>query len=159
MNQHDGGLVMSTLTNLLSSEDICLDMDVSNKLELFDLIGRHMERLYALPQEWVARSLVRREQAGSTGLGEGFAIPHARVKELDRMRIAYLRLRKPISYGSADDKPVSDILVLLAPSQAHEEHLKILADATRLFSSRRFRARLDKCVNPTEVKHLLEGYN
>ena len=150
---------LNTLASYLSPENICLDVAVSNKLELFDVIGRHMEREHALPQEWVARSLSRREQAGSTGLGKGVAIPHARVKELERMQVAYMRLKSPIPFDAPDGNPVIDILVLLAPSQADEEHLRILADATQLFSERRFRVRLHQCGHVLEVKQLFESWS
>ena len=148
---------LSTLASYLYPENICLDVAVSNKLELFDAIGRHMEREHALHREWVARSLSRREQVGSTGLGKGVAIPHARLNNLERMQIAYMRLKSPIPFDAPDGNPVIDILVLLAPSQADEEHLSILADATQLFSDRRFRVSLHQCCNAGEVKRLFES--
>lgn len=148
-----------SLASHLYPENICLDVAVSNKLELFDVIGRHMEREHALHQEWVARSLSRREQVGSTGLGKGVAIPHARLNDLGRMQIAYMRLKSPIPFDAPDGNPVIDILVLLAPSQADEEHLRILADATQLFSDRRFRVRLHQCGNAIEVKHLFDTWS
>lgn len=150
---------MNAIASLLWPENICLNVDVSNKVELFDVIGRHMEREHALPQEWVTRSLSRREQVGSTGLGKGVAIPHARVKDLERMQVAYLRLKSPIPFDAPDGNPVMDILVLLAPSQANEEHLRILADATQLFSNRRFRLCLHECGNAREVKRLFESWS
>ena len=150
---------LNTLTSYLYPENICLDVAVSNKLELFDVIGRHMEREHALPSDWVARNLSRREQAGSTGLGKGVAIPHARVKELERMQAAYMRLKSPIPFDAPDGNPVVDILVLLAPSEADEEHLKILADATQLFSDRRFRVSLHQCGHAQEVKRLFDSWS
>jgi nitrogen PTS system EIIA component len=148
---------LNTLASYLHPENICLNVAVSNKLELFDAIGRHMEREHGLHQEWVARSLSRREQVGSTGLGKGVAIPHARLNDLERMQIAYMRLKSPIPFDAPDGNPVMDILVLLAPSQADEEHLRILADATQLFSDRRFRVSLHQCGNAGEVKRLFES--
>ena len=148
-----------TLATHLYPENICLDVAVSSKLELFDVIGRHMEREHALPGEWVVRSLSRREQTASTGLGKGVAIPHARVKDLDRMHAAYLRLKSPIPFDAPDGNPVVDILVLLAPSQADEAHLGILADATHLFSDRRFRVRLHRCNHAQAVKHLFDSWS
>ncbi|WP_310446168.1 PTS sugar transporter subunit IIA [Thiobacillus sp.] len=148
-----------SLASHLYPENICLDVAVSNKLELFDVIGRHMEREHGLPGEWAVRSLSRREQAASTGLGKGVAIPHARVKDLERMQVAYLRLQSPIPFDAPDGNPVGDILVLLAPSQADEAHLRILADATQLFSDRRFRLRLHRCSHAQEVKHLFDAWS
>lgn len=149
---------MSTIADLISSEDILLDVSVSGKSNLLEEIGRHMERQHSMPQAWVTAALSRREQVGSTGLGDGVAIPHARVKNLDRIQVAYLRLEAPIPFDSPDGKPVSDILVLLVPTQAAEEHLKILADATRMFSAKPFRERLQHCGNPLEVKRLFGAW-
>lgn len=149
---------MNTIADLLRQEDILLNMDVSNKSELLEEVGRHMEREHSMPREWVAVSLSRREKVGSTGLGEGFAIPHARVKDLNRIQLAYVRLKLPIPFGAPDGKPVSDILVVLVPKQSAEEHLIILADATRMFSDQRFREQLQHCGTPLEVKHLFEAW-
>jgi len=149
---------MNTLAELLRSEDIYLELDVSSKPQLFEEIGRHMERAHAMPQSWVAESLSRREQAGSTGLGEGVAIPHARVKDLDRIQVAFAKLKSPIPFDAPDGKPVSDVLFLLVPKQATEAHLEILSEATRLFSNHSFRESLHACRQTQEVKRLFESW-
>jgi nitrogen PTS system EIIA component len=149
---------LSTLAKLLLLEDIRLDTDVPDKARLLEEIGRHMERFHALPQAWVIQSLSRREQVGSTGVGEGVAIPHARVRGLDRIQVAYMRLKLPIPYGAPDGKPVSDILVLLVPKEATEEHLKVLADASRMFIDSRFRTRLHACANPIDVRQVFADW-
>lgn len=111
-----------------------------------------------MPQAWVVLSLSRREEVGSTGLGEGVAIPHARIKDLDRIQVAYFRLAAPIPFASPDGLPVSDILVLLVPKQATEEHLSILAEATRLFSEPRFRRQLHGCEQASAVRQLFASW-
>ena len=107
-----------------------------------------------MPKAWVAVSLFRREQIGSTGLGKGVAIPHARVKNLERIQVSYVGLKSPIPFDAPDGKPVSDIIVLLVPKQATEEHLQILSEASLMFSDGQFRERLHLCKNALEVKHL-----
>jgi PTS system nitrogen regulatory IIA component len=148
---------MSAIAQHLWPEDILLDIEVADKDELFDEIGRHMEREHAMPRAWVVAGLARREQVGSTGLGEGIAIPHSRVEELSRIQAAYLRLKHPISYDAPDGRPVSDVLVLLVPKQATEEHLRILADASQIFGDITFRERLHACRHPLEVKSLFDS--
>jgi PTS system nitrogen regulatory IIA component len=113
-----------------------------------------MEARHGMPQAWVVLSLSRREDVGSTGLGQGVAIPHARIKDLYRIHLAYLRLKTPIPFAAPDAKPVSDILVLLVPKQATEEHLSILAEATRMFSDPGFRKQLHLCEQPLAVRQL-----
>ena len=143
---------LSTIAELLGLENVLLDLEVSSKPQLFEVIGRHMEHEYAMPKALVAECLARRELAGSTGLGEGVAIPHARVKGLERIHAVYARPKSPIPFDAPDGKPVSDILVLLVPKQATEEHLMILAEATQMFSDRRFREHLHVCKDSLEVK-------
>ena len=143
---------------LLQPGDILLDMDVADRQALFGEIGRHMEQRHGLAHAWVENSLARREQAGSTGLGDGFAIPHARVKELERIHICYGALREPIAFDAPDGKPVSDLLVLLVPKQATEAHLHILADATRMFSDPQFRQSLLLCRHAADVKRLFDDW-
>jgi PTS system nitrogen regulatory IIA component len=146
------------ISEFLPVEDIVLDADVPTKGQLMEEIGRHMQRVHAMAPESVALSLSHREQIGSTGLGEGVALPHARVKNLDRVHVAYMRLKSPIPFDSPDGKPVSDVLVLLVPKQATEEHLTILAEAARMLSDRRFRWRLHLCKHSLEVKRLFEAW-
>lgn len=149
---------MNTIASLLRVEDVVLDLAVADKAALLDAVGRHMEHSRGLPREGVTRDLARRERVGSTGLGQGFAIPHARFGDLDRILVAYLRLKTPIPYDAADGKPVSDILVVLVPKQAAEEHLSILADASRMFADRAFRERLRRCTDPSEIKRTFDAW-
>ena len=149
---------LKSIADRLAERDIILDLDVADKDRLFAEIGRHMEAAHGMPQAWVVLSLSRRELVGSTALGEGVAIPHARIKDLFRIQLAYVRLKSPIPFGAPDGQPVSDILVLLVPKQATEEHLAILAEATRLFSNVSFRERLDQCGQPAAVKQLFADW-
>ena len=136
-------IALSDIARYLSTCDIWLNLSVADKRGLFDAIGRHLEQEHALSHDLVVTSLSRREQAGSTAVGEGVAIPHARVSGLERIFIGYARLVSPIPFGAPDGKRVSHVLVLLVPSPATDEHLKILAEASHLFSDRRFREQLE----------------
>ena len=147
------------IADLLLPEDILLDVDASNKSELIDGIGQHMQRVHAMPQESIALALSQREQIGSTGLGEGVALPHARIRKLDRVVVAYIRPKLPIPFDSPDGKTVSDVLVLLVPQQATEEHLTLLAEAAQMLSDRRLRERLHLCSFPLQVKRLCEAWS
>ncbi len=133
---------LNDIARYLTARDIWLDLKVANKRELFDAIGGHLEREYALSRDLVVTSLSRREQAGSTAVGQGVAIPHARVSGLERIFVGYARLLSPIAFNAPDGEPVSHVLVLLVPNPAADEHLKILAAATHLFSDPRFRDEL-----------------
>jgi PTS system nitrogen regulatory IIA component len=150
--------IVNAIASLLGTEDILLNLDVEDKSELFEIVGWHMQQKHAMPQDWVAQSLMRRERLGSTGLGAGVAIPHARVKNLDHIQVAFARLKSPVPFNSPDGKPVSDALFLLVPKQATEEHLKILAVASEMFSDKRFRDRLYSCSDPIGVKREFDAW-
>ena len=87
-------------------------------------------------------SLFAREKLGSTGLGQGIAIPHGRIKGLDHTLAAFVRPRQPIPFDAPDGKPVGQIFVLLVPEQATEEHLQLLSELAGMFTERSFRDQL-----------------
>lgn len=147
---------MKTVAQLLMPKDILLDVGATDREDLFQKIGRHMEWVHGLPLPAVAGSLSHREQIGSTALGHGIAIPHARLKELDHIQLAYLRLAPPIDFDAPDGQPVTNVLVILVPKMATEEHLQVLAQTTEMFSNARFREQLPMCKHPMEVKQLFD---
>lgn len=153
-----GAAAMNTLARHLRREDICLGLDAADKAALLDAIGERMDQRHALPRAGVVAGLSRRELLGSTALGHGFAIPHCRVTGLDHILAAFLRLRRPIPFDAPDGAPVSDVLVLLVPKQAAEEHLTVLADAARLFDDPGFRAALGRCGDAMAVKRLFDTW-
>lgn len=150
---------MSTISKYLWPEDIFLDLDVADKAQLFIDIGRLMGREHGMSPELLVAGLSRREKLESTGLGEGVAIPHTRLEGITKIQIAYFRLKPPIPFNAPDGKPVSDIIVILVPKKATEEHLQILAETTQLFSDRKFRENLHSCRNAIEVKSLFDSYS
>ncbi|NBF04544.1 PTS transporter subunit EIIA [Pseudomonas sp. Fl5BN2] len=149
---------MSKLARYLQVEDILLTVNVSSKQRLFEQVGQHLQETRQLPGDWVSASLWRREQAASTAIGEGVALPHARLAELDRIHALYLRPQTAMAFGAPDQQPVSDILVLLVPAPADQQHLELLADAARLFSNPRFRQALLRCNDALQVKQLFDHW-
>jgi nitrogen PTS system EIIA component len=146
------------IANLLTSADIFLDVDLIEKRQLFEKVGLLMEQRHSLPHDFVTRGLSRREAAHSTGLGQGVAIPHVRLKGLGQSQAVYLRPREPLPFDAPDGMPVTDILVLLVPEPASNEHLEILAEAARMFSDHRFREQLSACRDAGEVTKLFGAW-
>jgi PTS system nitrogen regulatory IIA component len=145
---------MSVMGALLPAENVLLDVDLPATGTLFHAVGALFERRYGLPAAKVAESLDARERVGSTGLGQGVAIPHARMKGLDRAIAAFVRARVPLAFNAPDGKPVSDFLILLVPAHATDEHLQILAGAATRFRDRAFRERLAACTNASAAQSL-----
>jgi PTS system nitrogen regulatory IIA component len=93
---------MKNIAEYIQRDDVVLDLDVMSKEQLFDSIDQHMYMRHGVTRGQVAMHLRNRERVGSTGLGKGIAIPHARVKDLPNVRLGYFRLKSPIAYEAPD---------------------------------------------------------
>ncbi len=100
-------------------------------------------------------ALVEREAQGSTGVGRGVAVPHARLPGLDRMRAVFVRLDAPVAFGAVDDQPVDLLFALFAPEHAGSEHLRALARVSRLLRSEEMRQQLRLARNADAIHALL----
>lgn len=136
---------------LLAPADVLLDLDVPTKRRALEEIARFVAERNGLPCGEVHANLVERERIGSTAPGFGMAIPHARLKGLPHPIAAFVRTKFPIPFDAPDDKPVSEMLVLLVPQQATDEHLRLLAEVAEMFGDRPFRERLRSCAQPADV--------
>jgi PTS system nitrogen regulatory IIA component len=144
-------LPMSQIAELLPTGNILLDLDAGSKSRLFDAVGALFETNHRLSRQIVVDSLQAREKLGSTGLGQGIAIPHGRIRGLREAQGAFVRLKSPIPFDAPDGKPVAQVFVLLVPEQATEKHLQLLAELAQMFSEARFR---DSLAGPTDAAGL-----
>jgi len=152
----DGRPDKRTLAEMLLPRDILLEVKAPGKFELLEQIGQHMEWVHGVSRDLVLRSLLHREHIGSTAMGQGVAIPHARIDNMDQIRIAYLHLGAAIDFDAPDGKPVEDVFVILVPKAASEVHLRILGEASQMFSDAQFREQLHRCTHPADVKLLFD---
>ena len=148
---------MSRLANLLPADNVLLDLDVSNKRRLFELIALESELRYDLAPTTTVDSLLARERLGSTGLGQGIAIPHGRIRGLEHSIGYFARPKKPIVFEAPDGQPVRDIFVLLVPEAATDEHLQILSELAQRFSNRAFRDELAAATEPAVIHALFSA--
>jgi nitrogen PTS system EIIA component len=133
---------MNQIAALLPLANIVVDLDAATKPQLFAAMGDIFERGSGLPHASVTASLAAREKLGSTGLGQGIAIPHGRISGLSEAVGAFARLRKPVPFDAPDAKPVDQLFVLLVPEHATDQHLQLLSELAQMFSERTFRDRL-----------------
>lgn len=124
-----------TITALLAPRQILLDSEVSSKKKLLELVANLGAEITGLAESTIYASLLSRERLGSTGLGNGFAIPHARLESLQQTVGLFLRLATPINFEAPDGKPVDLVFSILIPEQATEEHLVILSSLAKIFSA------------------------
>ena len=133
---------MNRIAKLLPPSNIVLDLDVTRKKRLFEQAGLLFENNQGVARSTVFDSLFARERLGSTGLGQGVAIPHGRIKGLKEAVGAFIRLSHAVAFDAPDGKPVSLVFVLLVPEQATEQHLQVLSELAQMFSDRELREQL-----------------
>ncbi|MEO8132645.1 MAG: PTS IIA-like nitrogen regulatory protein PtsN [Betaproteobacteria bacterium] len=133
---------MNQIAGLLSAANILLDLDAGNKKRVFEQVGLLFENNHGIGRTVVYDSLFTREKLGSTGLGQGVAIPHGRIKGLPEAIGAFVRTQTPIPFDSPDGRGVALIFVLLVPEHATDRHLQILSELAQMFSDKPLRDRL-----------------
>lgn len=133
---------MSLIAELLPPSNVVIDLDASSKKRVFEQAGLLFENNQGIARSVVFDSLFSRERLGSTGLGQGIAIPHGRIKGLKEAAGAFLRLAAPVQFDAPDGRPVTMLFVLLVPEQANERHLQILSELAQMFSDPGFRDQL-----------------
>lgn len=145
---------MNPLANLLSPAQVLLDLDAGSKKRVFEQAGILFESHLGIARSTIFDSLFAREKLGSTGLGQGIAIPHGRIKGLKQAAGAFIRLVNPVPFDSPDGRPVSLLFVLLVPEQATEQHLQILSELAQRFAERTFREALMAAGTADDVVNL-----
>jgi PTS system nitrogen regulatory IIA component len=146
------------ISDLLSPERIRCDVQSSSKKRLLELISEELARdSDEFSKREIFESLCARERLGSTGLGNGVAIPHGRVKGSQHVRASFIRLKKPVAFDAADGEPVDLLFCLAVPEDCGEDHLKLLAQVAELFSDPEVLRQLREAETPGRLLQLLSG--
>ncbi|HWT39613.1 MAG TPA: PTS sugar transporter subunit IIA, partial [Paraburkholderia sp.] len=145
---------VDTLDRLLSARNVLLDADIADRDVLFAQLGAFCESRYGVPASRVIDGLNSREALGSTGLGQGVAVPHSQIAGLFSAVVLYVRPRVPLDFDAPDARPVSDVIALFVPEGANTMHLNLLADVAQRFCDQHFRQRLHECGSAGEVCRL-----
>ena len=146
---------MNLVAKLLPEANVLVDIDVASKKRVFEQVGQLFENNQSIARREVFDSLFAREKLGSTGLGQGIAIPHGRIKELKEAVGAVVRMHQPIPFDAPDQQNVSLIFVLLVPDRATDLHLQILSELAQMFSDKSFRERLLGAPTAAELHRLI----
>jgi PTS system nitrogen regulatory IIA component len=139
---------MNHLSRLLPVSNVLLDFPASSKKRVFEQAGLIFENTQGIARAKVFDSLFARERLGSTGLGQGVAIPHGRIKGLKEAVAAFVRVAEPIPFDAPAGQPVALMVFLLVPEQATQQHLDILSELAQMLSDKSFRETL---VTATDV--------
>jgi len=149
---------MNLIATLLPQTNILLSLEASSKKRVFEQAGLLFENQQGIARSAVYDALFAREKLGSTGLGQGIAIPHGRIKGLKNAVGGFLRLAAPVQFDSPDGKPITLAFVLLVPETATERHLQILSELAQMFSDPDFRERLIAAADPAEIHSLFMNW-
>ncbi|TDJ25091.1 MAG: PTS fructose transporter subunit IIA [Gammaproteobacteria bacterium] len=148
---------MTDITHILSQERTRNDVPARSRKRVLekasDLLCEGNEQLSG---RTLFDELLARERLGSTGLGDGVAIPHCRIA-CDEIRAAFLKLKEPIDYDAPDGQPVDLLFVFVVPTAENHAHLEVLADLARIFGEPDNRARLRRATSSTELYEELIG--
>ena len=145
---------MSLIGEILPLSHIVLDLEASSKKRVFEQAGLLLENEAGLARADVFDCLFAREKLGTTGLGQGVAIPHGRHASVKKAVGAFIRTQEPVAFDAPDGKPVSLIFVLLVPENATGEHLEVLSKLAGRFSQKAVREAL-MSADAQEVRRIL----
>jgi PTS system nitrogen regulatory IIA component len=149
---------MSLVAKLLPPENVLPELAASSKKRLFEQVGLVYENRHGIGSALVFESLFARERLGSTGLGQGVAIPHGRIKGLKEAIGVFVRLAQPVPFDAPDGKPVSLAFVLLVPEHATDKHLEILSELAQMFSDRALREALALAPDAAALHQLISTW-
>lgn len=147
---------MVEIADILSSNGVFLDLpSCRSKRQVLRELARLASDKLDLDREEVLQALLARERLGTTGIGHGIAIPHARLDKLNRVVALFVRLEQPVDFESLDEQPSDLIVLLLAPRTADTDSLKALARISRLLRSAGLRQRLRQEADQGAIYRLL----
>jgi PTS system nitrogen regulatory IIA component len=124
------------VTDLIRPHAVVPNLRVTSKKQALQELSRRASDLIDVPERRIFDVLVERERLGTTGVGNGIAIPHGKLSEISDLQAMFARLETPIDFEAIDEQPVDLICVLLAPESAGADHLKALARISRLLRDR-----------------------
>src|SRR5689334_23090727 len=146
---------MSLISQLLPLANVSVDLDMTSKKRVFEQAGLLFENNHSIARAQVFDSLFAREKLGSTGLGQGVAIPHGRIKGLKNAVGALVRMKQPIPFDAPDGQNVNLIFILLVPDRATDVHLQILSELAQMFSDPSFRDRMNNAPGAADLHQLV----
>lgn len=127
------------IADLVSNDEqhVIANLKVSSKKQALQELARIASEIINEPEREIFDVLLERERLGTTGVGQGVAIPHGKLPSIDRLYGVFARLDNPIDFQSIDEQPVDLIFLLLAPESAGADHLKALAKVSRLLRNKK----------------------
>ena len=143
------------IADLLSPDAVIAHLKAANKKQVLQEMAQKAGQLTRIPERRILETLMEREKLGSTGMGQGIAIPHGRISGIHKMTGLFAQLDHPIDFDAMDDQPVDLVFLLLAPQEAGADHLKALARVSRLLRNQAVCEKLRAAPQPATLYALL----
>ncbi len=143
-----------SLLELIPDDGIVLELTATSKKHLFQELSSRAGEIFKIDARAIFDAVVERERLGSTGIGGGVAIPHARMAELTKVRALFARLSSPVEFDAVDERPVDLVFLLIAPEDASADHLRALARISRAMKRSEFADRVRGAVGRDAVAAL-----
>jgi PTS system nitrogen regulatory IIA component len=140
--------------DLLADGGVVLRSGASSKRQALHTVAEAAAQVLGLPENRIMEALLEREALGSTGLGSGVAVPHARLDGVSRVTAVFVRLETPVAYGAVDDRPVDLLFALFAPPCDGAEHLRALAAISRALRAPETREQLRQARTVDAIRAL-----
>ncbi|QDZ12386.1 PTS sugar transporter subunit IIA [Devosia ginsengisoli] len=140
------------LADILADRAVLCCTGVTTKRQLFEDLAERAAEITGHDAAEILEAIVSREELGSTGLGNGIAIPHGKVAGLKGVTALVARLDQPIDFDSVDDQPVDIVVMLLAPTGAGADHLKALSRVARLLRTESVIEDLRRAEGPEQLR-------
>ena len=144
-----------TIEDLLDPAATLTRVSASNRRQALNAVAETAARVFGVDAAAALQGLLDREAAGTTGVGHGVALPHARLDGVDRVRAVFVRLDQPVEFDAIDGKPVDLMVALFAPPEATSDHLRALARVSRLMRQPALREHLREAEGADAVYALL----
>lgn len=143
------------ISDLLSPEAVLPSLKVKDKKQLLRELAEKASQITRVPQARIIETLTERERLGTTGVGQGIAIPHGRLSDITKISGVFAKLEPPIEYEAVDNQPVELVFMLLAPEGAGADHLKALARVSRLLRNQAACEKLRKAATAEALYAIL----
>lgn len=133
---------MPKLGDLLTADAIIFQMEGKERKDVFRALAKKASETFSLDENLVFEAILERENLGGTGLGDGVAVPHARIKGIDHSYGVFALLKEAVDFEGPDGRPADLVFLLLSPEDAAANHLKALSKVTRIMRQASIRASL-----------------
>ncbi len=139
------------LVEFIALDSILVDVEVDSKKNLFKFVSNFFAKNDLEESSKIIEKLNERERLGSTGVGNGIAIPHSKISLIDKTKVLFLKLKSAVDFSAPDKKYVDLVFVILAPKNCQSEHLLVLSSISSFIKNKNLVEKLRKLKNSKEI--------